>query len=194
MKKMKAAFYTDQGPARDVLQVKEVDMILPEEGEVQFRVSYSGVNPGETKKRSDEFGTGMPYDLVIPHSDGAGIVTGVGKNVDERWIGKRVLCFGAQSYRQFGTAAEYCCVPLDKVIEISDGSIDLRQAAQMGIPGITAHRAIHAGGSDVRQDRSGQVVMVQGGSGAVGQCCHCVGKRSRSNGDRLLSDQRRMKM
>lgn len=174
---MKAAFYTEQGDARDVLQVSEIDEILPQKGEVQIRILYSGVNPGEVKKRSDEFSTGMPYDMIIPHSDGAGFITGIGENVDRSWLGKKVSCFGAQSYRQFGTAAEYCCVPVDNVIEL-DESVDMRQAGQMGIPGITAHRAVHIGGSGLRQDRSGQVVLIQGGSGAVGQCAIAIAKRA----------------
>jgi NADPH2:quinone reductase len=41
----------------------------------------------------------MPYPRVIPHSDGAGTVDEVGNGVDAQWIGKRVWCFGAQSYR-----------------------------------------------------------------------------------------------
>jgi NADPH:quinone reductase len=35
--------------------------------------------------------------------------------VGSEWIGRRVWCYGAQSYRLFGTAAELTIVPLDKV-------------------------------------------------------------------------------
>ena len=177
---MRAAFYTRQGKASEVLRVEDIDEILPKEYEVQIQVHYSGVNPGEVKKRSDAFGTGMPYDKIIPHSDGAGIVNRVGEGVDKSFVGKKVLCFGAQSYRQFGTAAEYCCVPLENVLEI-DEKTDIKQAAQMGIPGITAHRAVHVGGSGFRQNRAGQIVMVQGGSGAVGQCAIAMAKRAGAN-------------
>ncbi len=174
---MKAAFYTQQGKANDVLTVKEIEDILPKKGEIQIEIHYSGVNPGEVKKRADTFGMGMPYDMIIPHSDGAGFVTNVGEGVDENWIGKKVLCFGAQSYRQFGTAAEFCCVPENNVIEISD-NVDLKQAAQMGIPGITAHRAVNVGNNSYRFNRAGQVVLIQGGSGAVGQCAVAMAKKS----------------
>jgi hypothetical protein len=73
------------------------------------------VNPGDTKKREDAFGYGMAYPRVIPHSDGAGTVDQVGAGVGSEWIGRRVWCYGAQSYRPFGTAAELTVVPLDKV-------------------------------------------------------------------------------
>ena len=54
----------------------------------------------------------------------------------------------------------------------------MKQAAQMGIPGITAHRAVHVGASGFRQDRQGQIVLVQGGSGAVGQCAIAMAKKA----------------
>ncbi|MGB5693481.1 MAG: NADPH:quinone reductase [Flavobacteriaceae bacterium] len=174
---MKAAVYFEQGPAAEVLQIQDIEEIIPLENEVQIEIYYSGVNPGEVKKRADTFGVGMPYDKIIPHSDGAGYVRSIGSNVDKKWIGKKVLCFGAQSYRQFGTASEYCCVPLSNVVEIAE-NVDLKQAAQMGIPGITAHRSIHVGGGELRQDRTNQLVLVQGGSGAVGQCAIAMAKKS----------------
>lgn len=174
---MKAAVYTEQGPASEVLRIQEIEEILPLEYEVQIQIHYSGVNQGEVKKRADTFGVGMPYDTIIPHSDGSGYVRKVGSYVDEKWIGKKVLCFGAQSYRQYGTAAEYCSVPVGNVFEVAD-RVDLRQAAQMGIPGITAHRSVHVGGCKVRQDRTDQVVLIQGGSGAVGQCAIAMAKYS----------------
>ena len=174
---MKAAIYSEQGPAAEVLKLLEIKEIKPLEDEVQIEIHYSGVNLGEVKKRADTFGVGMPYDRIIPHSDGAGYICRVGRNVDEIWVGKKVLCFGAQSYRQFGTAAEYCCVPLSNVVEIAD-NVDLKQAAQMGIPGVTAHRSIHVGGSEIRQDRTAQIVLIQGGSGAVGQCAIAMAKKA----------------
>ncbi|WP_420315944.1 NADPH:quinone reductase [Ekhidna sp.] len=174
---MKAAYYTKQGKAEDVFQVEGVDDILPVRGEIQIKIHYSGVNPGEVKKRADTFGVGMPYDKIIPHSDGAGYIKNVGEGVEESWIGKKVLCYGAQSYRQFGTAAEYCSVPEINVVELAE-HVDLKQAAQMGIPGITAHRAVNVGADGVRNNRGGQVVLIQGGSGAVGQCAIAMAKKS----------------
>ena len=137
---MRAAFFNEQGKAKEVLKIEDIDEVFPQENEVQIEILYSGVNPGEVKKRADTFGIGMPYDRIIPHSDGAGFVRKVGTGVDPSWIGKRVLCFGAQSYRPFGTAAEFCCVPISNVVEISE-EVDLKQAAQMGIPGIKIGRA-----------------------------------------------------
>jgi NADPH:quinone reductase len=116
---MKAAWYEKQGIARDVLVVAEMDHPQPRAGEVRIRIAFSGVNPGDVKKRQDTFGTGMPYPRVIPHSDGSGTVDAVGDGVSREWIGRRVCCYGAQSYRPFGTAAEYTVLPLRQVVQLA---------------------------------------------------------------------------
>ena len=161
---MKAAWYETQGAARDVLVLGNMDAPQPRSGEVRIRVAFSGVNPGDVKKREDAFGVGMPYQRVIPHSDGSGTVDAVGEGVSREWIGRRVWCYGAQSYRPFGTAAEYTVVALKQVVPLPAG-VPLEQGACLGIPGITAHRAVHVAGSV-----QGQTVLVQGGAGAVGAC------------------------
>ncbi len=169
---MRAAWYEKQGPARDVLIVGEMDDPQPRAGEVRLRVAFSGVNPGDVKKREDSFGLGMPYPRVIPHSDGSGMVDAVGEEVPREWIGRRVWCYGAQSYRPFGTAAEYTVLPLRQVVPLPE-AVPLEQGACLGIPGITAHRAVNVGGSV-----EGKTVLVQGGAGAVGACAVQLASRT----------------
>jgi NADPH2:quinone reductase len=136
----------------------------PGPGEVRIRIAVSGINPGDIKKRQDAFGYGMAYPTVIPHSDGAGQVDQVGDGVSSEWLGRRVWCYGAQSYRPFGTAAEYTVVPLAQVVPMPE-RMSMEQGACLGIPGITGHRVVHAAGSV-----TGRIVLVQGGAGAVGLC------------------------
>jgi NADPH:quinone reductase len=161
---MKAAWYEKQGSARDVLVVGNMDDPQPRAGEVRIQVAFSGVNPGDVKKRQDAFAMGMAYPRVIPHSDGSGLVDAVGEGVSREWLGRHVWCHGAQSYRPFGTAAEYTVVPLKQVVQLPE-RVAMEQGACLGIPGITAHRAVHVGGSVERR-----TVLVQGGAGAVGAC------------------------
>ena len=161
---MRAAWYEKQGPARDVLVVGVMDDPHPIAGEVRILVAASGVNPGDVKKREDAFGVGMPYPRVIPHSDGAGTIDAVGEGVSQEWLGRRVWCFGAQSNRPFGTAAEYVVVPVKQVAPFPK-AVPFEQGACLGIPGITAHRAVHVAGPV-----EGRTVLVQGGAGAVGAC------------------------
>src|ERR1700726_3292208 len=188
---MKAAWYEKQGAARDVLVVGKMDDPQPSAGEVRIRLAFSGVNPGDVKKREDSFGVGMQYPRVIPHSDGSGTVDAVGEGVSREWIGRRVWCYGAQSYRPFGTAAEYTVVPLKLVVQFPE-NVPLEQGACLGIPGITAHRAVHVAGSV-----KGQTVLVQGGAGAVGACAvqlaHRAGARviatCRSENDKAIASR-----
>ena len=161
---MKAAWYEKQGPAKEVIVVGEIPDPKPERGEVRIRISASGINPGDIKKRQDTFGVEMAFPRVIPHSDGAGIIDRVGESVPVSRVGERVWCFGAQSYRPFGTAAEYTVVPSGNAVPLS-AKVSFEQGACLGIPGITAHRAVHIAGPV-----DGRTVLVQGGAGAVGLC------------------------
>jgi NADPH2:quinone reductase len=169
---MRAAWYEKQGPARDVLVVGEMPDPSPAAGEVRIRIAASGINPGDVKKRQDSFGIGMPYPRVIPHSDGAGRVDQVGEGVPSDWIGRSVWCYGAQSYRPFGTAAEFTVVPLDHVAPLPE-NVSTDEGACLGIPGITAHRAVHVGG-----DVAGRTVLVQGAGGAVGMCAAALARHA----------------
>src|SRR6516165_7124948 len=169
---MKAAWYERQGAARDVLRVGKMDEARPLAGEVRIRVAASGVNPGDVKKRQDTFGVGMPYPRVIPDSDGAGTIDVVGEGVSREWAGRRVWCYGAQSYRPFGTAAEYTVVPLGQAVPLPE-SVPMEQGACLGIPGMTAHRAVHVAGPV-----DGRTVLVQGGAGAVGLCAVRLARRA----------------
>ncbi|MCD9874396.1 NADPH:quinone reductase [Streptomyces guryensis] len=159
---MLASWYDAQGRATEVLQVGELPDPTPGPGEVRVRVTVSGVNPGDTKKRTGWTGSGMPYPRVIPHSDAAGVIDAVGYGVDERRTGQRVWVYGAQSYRAFGTAAQYTVVPAGLAVPLPDHlSDDL--GASLGIPGITAHRSVFADGPV-----DGKVVLVNGALGGVG--------------------------
>src|SRR3954452_18321597 len=159
---MLAAWYERAGPAAEVLDVGEMADPEPGSGEVRVRLTFSGINPGDTKKRGDWVGYGMPYPRVIPHSDGAGVVDAVGEGVEQARVGERVWVYGAQSYRAFGTAAQLTVVPADQAVALPNGVRD-EVGACLGIPGITAHRAVFGDGPV-----AGATVLVHGVLGGVG--------------------------
>jgi len=159
---VRAVWYERQGPAGEVLRVGELPAPEPGPGEVRVRVTYSGVNPGDTKKRRGWLGSAMPFPRVIPHSDGAGVIESAGEGVDPARAGQRVWVFGAQSYRPFGTAAHLTVVPSPQAIGLPD-SVSDEVGACLGIPGITAHRAVFADGPV-----AGLTILVQGVLGGVG--------------------------
>ena len=159
---MRAAWYERAGPASEVLEVGEMAALEPGPGEVRVRIRFSGVNPGDTKKRADWVGSGLPFPRVVPHSDGSGVIESVGDGVDAARVGQRVWVYGAQSYRPSGTAAELTTVPAEQAVDLPTEVGD-EIGACLGIPGITAHRAVFSDGCV-----AGKTVLVQGVLGGVG--------------------------
>ena len=142
--------------------VGKMDAPRPGPGEVLVSVRASGANPGEVKKRADWMGLGLGFPRVVPHSDGAGVIEGVGEGVSASRAGERVWVWGAQSGRPFGTAAEYTAVPGAQAVPLPDG-VGFEEGACLGIPARTAHRCVFADGPV-----SGETVLVAGVAGAVG--------------------------
>jgi NADPH2:quinone reductase len=158
---MRAAWYERQGPADEVLQVGERERPEPKPGEVRVRIHASGVNPSDTYARSGRQGP-MAFPWVIPHQDGAGTIDAVAEDVPNSRVGERVWVYEATWNRPGGTAAEYCVVPARRAVAMPD-RVDFDAAACLGIPAMTAHRAVFADGPV-----EGQTILVTGGAGAVG--------------------------
>jgi NADPH:quinone reductase len=158
---MIAAWYDRQGSAADVLQVGEMPALEPGPGEVLVRLTVSGASPGDMKKRQGWLGLPMAFPRIVPHSDGAGVIEAAGPGADAARIGRRVWVHGAQSYRQFGTAAQRTVVPEALAIDLPDAIGD-EMGACFGIPGVTAHRAVFGDGPV-----DGQVIVVHGVRGSV---------------------------
>ena len=159
---MQAAFYEHTGPAKDVLRVGELETPVPGPGEVRVKVSWSGVNPSDVKSRAGLRSKGLPFPRIIPHSDGSGVIDQVGPNVSASRIGERVWVWNAAWMRPFGTAAQYVVLPSEQAVALPENT-DLAVGACLGIPALTAYRAITVGAGVA--DKS---VLVAGGAGAVG--------------------------
>ena len=174
---MRAAWYERRGPAQDVLVVGDLPDPQPGPGEVRIAVEVSGLSPGDVKKRSNWQGTEMAFPRVIPHSDGAGVIDAVGAGVPAERVGTRVWCYGAQSYRPFGTAAQYVVVPTELAVDLPsspdrDDAWLAEQAACLGIAGITGYRAVFADGPV-----TGLHVLVHGAAGGVGSIATQMARR-----------------
>jgi len=162
---MKAASYTQTGPASEVLKIADLPDPTPGPGEVLVRVMASGVNPSDVKARAGlrAGGSGMPYPRIIPHSDGAGEIIGVGEGVDASRMGERVWIWNGQWQRAFGTAAELITVPAEQAVPLPNG-VSFDVGAGLGIPALTAAHAVFSNG-----DVTGQKVLISGGAGVVGR-------------------------
>jgi NADPH2:quinone reductase len=166
---MKAIIYRDNG-GTDVLELVDRDRPAPGPGEVRVRVAVSGVNPTDWKTRT---GATNPKQFaeVVPHLDGAGTIDAVGDGVDPGRAGQRVWLFMAAAGRPTGTAAEFTVVPSAQAVPLPEHAhFDL--GASLGVPALTAHRALTVAEDGPRRLRpgalDGKVVLVAGGAGAVG--------------------------
>lgn len=159
---MRAAWFDEFGAAQDVLRVGDRDTPVAGPGEVLVRVSTSGVNPSDVKKRAGSFPNLLDGGFVIPNSDGAGVVEAVGAGVDGSRVGERVWLYQAQYGRRFGTAAEYVAIDSCRAPGLPDAA-SFEVGACLGIPVMTAHRCVFADGNV-----AGQTVLVTGGAGRVG--------------------------
>jgi NADPH:quinone reductase len=155
---MRSVIYTENGPS-SVLQSVERPVPTPGFGEVRVRLERAGVNPTDSKSRS-----GASATIAF-----AGVVDAVGEGVSGLATGDRVWLYLVQDGRPYGTAAEYCTAQADRAVRLPDSaSFDL--GASLGVPALTAHRALTSGDVErlAPESMRGRTVLVHGGAGAVG--------------------------
>ncbi len=174
---MRAAFYTSQGAARDVLQIGELPSPQPGPGEVRVRLAVSGANPSDWKQRKGGF-RAMPAPLIIPHSDGAGVIDAIGSGVSPTRLGERVWTWNAQWKRAFGTAAEFIALPSAQAVALPD-DVSFEVGACLGIPVFTALQAVRTA-----NPHAGDTVLIAAGAGSVGHYAIQLAKR---RGARVLT-------
>src|SRR6201986_3759668 len=159
---MQAVLYERCGAAPTVLSVGEQPTPSAGPGEVRVRLEASGVNPADVGRRAGNY-RGLEFPLVIPNSDGAGIIDQVGDGVTRLKAGQRVWLFnGQRNGRALGTAAEYIALAEQLVTPLPD-QVSFAEGATLGIPAMTAWCSLFADGPI--EDKT---VLVTGGAGAVG--------------------------
>jgi len=159
---MKAAWFEIFGSAADVLILGRQPKPVPADGEVLVRLASSGVNPSDVKKRMGSASDLLDGGLVIPHSDGAGVIEATGQGVSLDRVGERVWVYEAQYGRRLGSAAEYVALDSRRAVTLP-GNTGFDVGACIGIPLMTAHRCVFADGPV-----DGQTLVVTGGAGRVG--------------------------
>jgi NADPH:quinone reductase len=159
---MKAVWYDRTGPAREVLQHGDLPDPAPGHGQALIRIKASGVNPSDVGMRGGAMAP-MAYPRIVPNSDGAGVVEAIGPGVAAHWLGRRVWFYnGQRNGRAFGSAAELIELDTD-LLRVLPDNVSFAEGATLGIPCMTAHRALFMNGPV-----QGQIVLVTGGAGAVG--------------------------
>jgi len=142
----------------EVLTLTEIDVAAPGTGEVAVRIEAAGVNPLDHKLRSGARASG---EITAPRrvgSDGAGIVTAVGDDVEGFRAGDAVVVFGAA-----GVYATDIVVPAGQLTP-RPLQVSAAEGAAIGIPFGTAYQTLRS-----LTVGAGDTLLVHGGSGAVGQ-------------------------
>ncbi|MCI2957932.1 NADPH:quinone reductase [Agromyces atrinae] len=166
---MRAIVYSATGDS-SVLSLVDREMAEPGPGEVRVKIVVSGVNPTDWKARASDRG-GLPFAEIVPNQDGAGIVDAVGDGVTSPRVGDHVWVYLAAHERPTGTAQEFSVLPASRAVPLPEG-IGFDLAASLGVPAMTAHRAltVHENGPARLAPGAldGRTVLVAGGAGAVG--------------------------
>ena len=158
---MKAIRFHRYGDA-DVLRYEDVPTPVPGTDEVRVRVAATTFNGVDGNIRAGLMQGPMPLNLPhIPGLDVAGTVDAIGENVSGLRVGDEVV--GFLPFVVDGASAEYVLAPVAS-LALAPTSIPLADAAALPLVGLTAWQALfeHA------ELRSGQRILVNGASGAVG--------------------------
>jgi NADPH2:quinone reductase len=164
---MKALRFEKTG-SLDELKIQEVPRPAPGPGALVVAVKAAGLNPSDAKNVLGKMHqTKTPR---IPGRDFAGIVA-VGTETYP--AGMEVFgAGGSLGFDRDGSHAEYVEVPAE-AIQPKPRGLTFEQAATVGIPYLTAWHSI----IDVASLKDGEVVLITGTTGAVGDAAARIAKR-----------------
>ncbi|MEI8274161.1 MAG: NAD(P)-dependent alcohol dehydrogenase [Paludibacter sp.] len=162
---MKAVIYTKYG-SPEVLQFRDVEKPVPKDNEVLVRIVATTVNRTDCGFRKAEYlavrfvsGLFKPKKQILG-SELSGIVEAVGKQVKAFQPGDAV--FGLNTFN-FGTHAEYVCIPEDKSITIKPDKLSFNEAAAVSDGGFLSLAFIKK--IDFTKKPN---ILINGASGSIG--------------------------
>ena len=150
----KAIRYHKQG-GPEVLQLDDVDVGEPGQGQVRIRHTAIGVNFVDTYQRSGLYPMQLP---AVAGNEGAGVVEAVGPGVKDLKKGDHVAYTGLP-----GSYCEVRNVPADRMVKIPKGISD-ETAASMMLKGMTAHYLVYS----TYKVKKGDMVLWHAAAGGVG--------------------------
>ncbi|MFD1292597.1 zinc-dependent alcohol dehydrogenase family protein [Lutibacter holmesii] len=154
----------------------EIENPVLKSGQVLIKVHASSVNTVDTMIRS--MGKDLPFSPENPAilgMDVAGTIEEVGNNVTEFCVGDEIYgCVGGLADLQ-GTLAEYVAAD-SKLIAHKPKNLTMKEAAALPLVGITAYEGLKRANI-----KSGQKVLVHGGTGGVGHVAVQLAKHFGAN-------------
>jgi NADPH2:quinone reductase len=148
----------------EALQVEDLPVPEPKEGEARVKIEAAGVNFIDIYHRIGRYQGSLPLTLG---QEAAGTVEVVGPNVTDIKPGDRVAYASVQ-----GAYAEYAIAPAWRLIPIPSG-VDTKQAAAVMIQGMTAHYLALS----TYPLKEGETALVHAAGGGTGQLLVQIAKR-----------------
>jgi NADPH2:quinone reductase len=162
------AIQVKQPGGPEAMELVELPVPEPKANEAVVKLSASGVNFIDVYHREGRYKVPLPF---TPGQEGAGVVTAVGKDVQEVKVGDRVAWAGL-----LGGYAEYAAILAHRLVKVPDAVNDQQAAATM-LQGMTAHYLSH----DTYPLKKGETALVHAAAGGVGllltQMAHNIGAR-----------------
>ena len=140
----------------EVLQLEQVEVAPPGEGEVRVRFAAGGLNPVDGKIRSGRSRIQLPLPVAVGR-EFSGVIEAVGPGVDDLAVGDAV--FGSIPQ---GAFADVVVAPASVVARVPEG-VSLEVAAGLALAGQTAWDALES-----QHLREGDVIVVSAAAGGVG--------------------------
>jgi len=163
---MKAIRIHKFGDPEDVLQYEDVPIPEPKPGEVLIKVDAASLNRADLSLRKGAYRISPDQLPVIPGREFAGTVEKLGAGVNEFKNGQRVV-----GYPSLGGYAEYAVANAAEARPVPDG-VTSAQAAAAPTVFLTAWFGLLTDGNL----KSGDWLLVQGGSSGVGTAAVQIGK------------------
>ncbi len=151
------AIQLDEFGGPDALRLRDLPDPAPGHGEVLVRVLAAGVNPVDTKIRTDGTRYGL-WGPLTPGSDAAGTVAAVGDGVRGLHVGDEVFYTAPLTER--GTYAELHVAPAELVLPKPD-RLSFEEAAAVPLAACTAWQAL----VERAALRPAETVLIHGGGG-----------------------------
>ena len=155
---MKAIRIHKFGDTVDVLQYEDVPTPEPGADEILIKVEAAALNRADLSLRKGTYRISPDALPVIPGREFAGTVSKLGANASEFNVGQRVV-----AYPSLGGYAEYATAKVSEIRPIPEG-VTFAQAAALPTASLTAWFGLLTDGNL----KTGEWLLVQGGSGGVG--------------------------
>ena len=152
-------FHSVGGP--EVLKIEEEPLPEPQKGEVRLDVQAIGLNRAEAMFRQGHY----LETPVLPSKLGyeaAGVITAIGPEVDQKWLGKKASTIPAFLMTHYGVYGDVAVVPVTALAEYPE-KLSPEEGTSIWMQYLTAYGAliVHAqikkGDFVVRSASQGQV-------------------------------------